>query len=359
MELKRHDPNGNKPVVNLIDHFELTGPNGRHVCLVFEVLSKSLLSLVKRCNYRGAPVPLIKNIAKQILEGLHFVHTSCKIIHTDVKPENILFVPPIEEVERLNKEAARAAQAIAERRRNRSGDVCVDDETPLEVFERSAYMSDPDLAFCRGRVKVVDFGNACWIDRHFTDDIQTRQYRGPEVILGAGYDASADIWSVACVIFEIATGDFLFDPHSGRDYDRDEDHLALMMELLGPIPRQFALRGQYSRDYFSRSGELKHIRRLNFWSLRDVLREKYKFSPEDSEALASFLLPMLAFDPGRRATTEECLAHPWLNDPTSPTVEEPPAVRSSSDAPPIERSSDESGEHDDSSEYGGAGEEMD
>ena len=29
--------------------------------------------------------------------------------------------------------------------------------------------------------KIVDFGNACWIDKQFTDDIQTRQYRCPEV----------------------------------------------------------------------------------------------------------------------------------------------------------------------------------
>ena len=29
--------------------------------------------------------------------------------------------------------------------------------------------------------KIVDFGNACWIHKHFTDDIQTRQYRCPEV----------------------------------------------------------------------------------------------------------------------------------------------------------------------------------
>ena len=26
--------------------------------------------------------------------------------------------------------------------------------------------------------------------------------------------------------FELATGDYLFEPHSGDDYSRDEDHLA-------------------------------------------------------------------------------------------------------------------------------------
>lgn len=57
-----------------------------------------------------------------------------------------------------------------------------------------------DLSF-----KVVDLGNACWRNCHFTEDIQTRQYRCPEVILGSGYDTASDMWSAACVFFEAAT----------------------------------------------------------------------------------------------------------------------------------------------------------
>ena len=54
------------------------------------------------------------------------------------------------------------------------------------------------------------------------------RYRSPEVILGAGYDTSADVWSLACVLFEAATGDLLFSPKEGATWSRDEDHLALM-----------------------------------------------------------------------------------------------------------------------------------
>ena len=45
--------------------------------------------------------------------------------------------------------------------------------------------------------------------------------------------------------FELATGDHLFEPHSGEDYTRDEDHLAHIIELAGNIPRHIALSGQY------------------------------------------------------------------------------------------------------------------
>lgn len=54
--------------------------------------------------------------------------------------------------------------------------------------------------------------------------------------------------------FELATGDYLFEPHSGEDYTRDEDHLAHIIELLGRIPREIALSGKYSKDFFNKRG---------------------------------------------------------------------------------------------------------
>jgi serine/threonine protein kinase len=77
--------------------------------------------------------------------------------------------------------------------------------------------------------KIVDLGNSCWIDKHFSEEIQTRQYRAPEVIINSGYDTSADIWSVACMTFELLQGDLLFDPAAGDDYERDEGALLLRL----------------------------------------------------------------------------------------------------------------------------------
>jgi len=55
--------------------------------------------------------------------------------------------------------------------------------------------------------------------------------------------------------FELATGDYLFEPHSGENYSRDEDHLAHIIELLGPIPRAIALMGKYSSEFFTKRGK--------------------------------------------------------------------------------------------------------
>ena len=61
--------------------------------------------------------------------------------------------------------------------------------------------------------------------------------------------------------FELATGDYLFEPHSTREYTRDEDHLAHIIELLGNIPRHIALAGAYSKDFFNRKGKSTYKRR--------------------------------------------------------------------------------------------------
>lgn len=173
------------------------------------------------------------------------------------------------------------------------------------------------------RVKIADLGNACWVEKHFTNDIQTRQYRAPEVILGINYDTSCDIWSAACVIFELATGDYLFSPHTGQRYSKDEDHIAQMIELLGKMSRSFALGGKYSEEIFNRRGELRHIRDLEYWKLEDVFMEKYRMDPLDAKELASFLLPMLEYSPRRRSTAQECLRHSFLSaDRSNPRPEE-------------------------------------
>lgn len=171
---------------------------------------------------------------------------------------------------------------------------------------------DPAFESCEIEVKIADLGNACWVHKHFTEDIQTRQYRSLEVILGASYNVSADIWSTACMAFELATGDYLFEPHSGENYCRDEDHIAHIIELLGPIPKKIVASGTLSHFVFNKKGELRHITGLKPWGLEEVLIQKYEWECDEATAFADFLRPMLEFDPDQRATAAHCLDHPWL-----------------------------------------------
>ncbi len=104
-------------VVQLLDRFYIYGPNGKHMCMVFEVCGENLLSLIKRYDYRGIPLELVKIIALHSLIGIDFLHRKCSIIHTDLKPENVLMMP----TEPFNLQAVQAernevvAREVAER----------------------------------------------------------------------------------------------------------------------------------------------------------------------------------------------------------------------------------------------------
>ena len=69
----------------LLDHFVHLGPHGTHMCMVFEAYGENLLQVIERYNSHGIPIKIVKNFARHILQGLHFLHTSCGIIHTDLK----------------------------------------------------------------------------------------------------------------------------------------------------------------------------------------------------------------------------------------------------------------------------------
>ncbi|XP_012726067.2 SRSF protein kinase 1a isoform X2 [Fundulus heteroclitus] len=511
--VRNSDPDDPKRemVVQLLDDFKISGVNGTHVCMVFEVLGHHLLKWIIKSNYQGLPLACVKSIIRQVLQGLDYLHTKCQIIHTDIKPENILMsvdepyvrklaaeatewqragAPPPSgsaistapapkqtvkmsknKKKKLKKKQKRQAELLekcimdlekmektTETREEEDDDEDKDPQSPkgracaplrhmsLQEFinddsaewsatpdnrvgpdelseancnghadaeERQSsctnedqhngngeppeeqHQESPVHPLCNGvestdfnelyceldgrgarssgvterglpagleegeleqsilqeedeedeecryriqeglrndkltagsllvnplepgnaeriKVKIADLGNACWVHKHFTEDIQTRQYRSLEVLIGAGYSTPADIWSTACMAFELATGDYLFEPHSGEDYSRDEDHLALMIELLGKIPRHYALSGKYSQEYFTKRGDLKHITKLKPWGLLEVLVEKYEWPHEEAECFSDFLLPMLELVPEKRATAAECLRHPWL-----------------------------------------------
>eukprot|EP00930_Biecheleria_cincta_P036914 TRINITY_DN2529_c0_g1_i2.p1 TRINITY_DN2529_c0_g1~~TRINITY_DN2529_c0_g1_i2.p1 ORF type:complete len:782 (+),score=185.89 TRINITY_DN2529_c0_g1_i2:28-2346(+) len=373
-----HGGGGSEHVVKMTDHFWHTGPNGRHKCMTFEVMGENLLALVKHYDYNGLPLPLCRRLSRHTLLGLEFIHAR-GVIHTDVKLENVLIQR--HDLAELAREADQAHLAFMEQKSgleqlsksqkkrmkkkskaqtkdgaaDQAEDAESDKEAPADKPSAPAAkgkgegQADGDsqaVAACGRPVppvrqrerfdtlrhsetfaKLADFGNGIVANKPVTDDIQTRQYRSPEVIIGADWDSSADVWSAACMFFELATGDFLFDPRTGDDWDREEDHLALIAELLGGLPcKEYCLSGKYSKDFFLNSGQLKHIKNKNLklWPLKDVLMEKYSFPEPDAEEMADFLLPMLTWEPRNRQAASEALKHRWLEPRESEEEKEPP-----------------------------------
>ena len=113
-------------------------------------------------------------------------------------------------------------------------------------------------------------------------------------------------------VFELITGDYLFDPQSGTKYGKDDDHIAQIIELLGTFPKTLCISGKWSQEIFNRKGELRNIHRLRHWALPDVLREKYHFSVEEARRIADFLLPMLELLPAERANAGGMANHAFM-----------------------------------------------
>ncbi|CAD7934992.1 unnamed protein product [Amoebophrya sp. A120] len=422
---------GHTGVVQLIDYFEHNGANGRHICMVFEPMGPNVLSVIKRYNFKGIPTDLVRKITAHTLIGLDYLHRVCGIIHTDLKPENVLvqcphgipvdkhgtplITPEMIKINRkkdflesdslalpggrsaLTKSQKRRARNRRNKEQNSSSISKSNDKQPLQpppyvkpflkpsrsdpsllssyaeaetmllkppyhhhmaqMFQQprevpldekngkkipkdrrnEKHMCTPDVEELREKCevvknldlfthddvvyKVVDLGNACWTHTHFSDDIQTRQYRSPEVMIGSGYDTSSDIWSLACMTFELLTGDYLFDPKPSDEYPRDEDHLALCIELLGKIPSHLVSKGRNGRTYFNRNGDLRHIKTLRYWGIEEVLNQKYNVDIMEARNLASFLIPMLALNPSDRVTAQKHLQHPWLRGLPSPDLD--------------------------------------
>ncbi|KAF8201365.1 kinase-like domain-containing protein [Mycena galopus ATCC 62051] len=444
------DPNtpvshpGKSHVISFLDHFRHQGPNGTHVCMVFEVLGENLLGLIKRNQNKGVPIPLVKQIAKQVLLGLDYMHRCCGVIHTDLKPENVLiYIPEVESVIQTELTLPSSASSASTSHQmpppttlkgvpassgrggnltpgprhhkvnvNITGSQPLPSTSPSGSFVSLSSLSSassgrsklpgqtwglgmlkisPDDTKSKGKeksdsgddlgmsalsmsrsapasmtavpvpgpshppltldlgsrgekvegeegwveevvdeadyemitVKIADMGNATWTNHHFTNDIQTRQYRCPEVIIGSTtWGTSADIWSIACLLFELITGgDYLFDPAQAPrgaggkpKYTKDDDHMAQILELLGDLPDHVRRSGRWSGEFFDPNGKLLHIPNLRPWPLPAVLHDKYLFPPPEAEAMSEFLLPMLRLDPDARMSAGQLVQHAWLSD---------------------------------------------
>lgn len=75
---------GYKHVLGLLDHFVHMGPHGHHVCLVHEVMCRNLHEFSFHFEYQQLPLDLVREVAKQMLKGLEYLHTVCGVIHTGI-----------------------------------------------------------------------------------------------------------------------------------------------------------------------------------------------------------------------------------------------------------------------------------
>lgn len=200
-------------------------------------------------NISGLPENLAKSYLRQLLSGIAYCHAH-RVLHRDLKPQNLL----------------------------------IDN---------------------RGNIKLADFGLARAFGvpvRNFTHEVVTLWYRPPEILLGEKtYSTAVDIWSLGCIFAEMLTKKPLFPG------DSEIDQLFRIFRLLG-TPDESMWPGVTQLQDFNNSFP-RWEAPSRFSDILPELKASGILSKEGWHLMSELLL----YDPERRLTAREALAHPYLN----------------------------------------------
>jgi len=270
-----YDPDGKHNTLRMTKHFIFK----RHLCLIFELLSCNLYEMIKQNQFRGFPCCWIRIFLSQLLSTMKILKQA-RIIHCDLKPENVLLV-----------------------RKNESD------------------------------IKLIDYGSACIEGQTVYSYIQSRFYRSPEALLGLPYDCGIDMWSLGCICAELFLGLPIFP--GVNQYNQ----VYRIVNMIGMPPLSMLQRGKQVNKFFNatRTGsyELKTgeqyakengcdpvVNKIYFKgrNLRELVelyplpndQEQRAQELEARECFLHFLCGLLRWDPAERWTPHQAARHPFI-----------------------------------------------
>lgn len=243
--LKTHEDEQGTGTEYLVEYIEGFYEEGL-LHLVFEFIGDSLLDVLGETR-RGFSLETLRRYMFHMILALNKIH-ELGIIHRDIKLENLL----------------------------------IDKEQNL--------------------LKLCDFGSVAIIkqytDRMLTEYVATRWYRSPEILVGATYGKSADIWAAGCVMAEMTDSYPLFPGTSNIDMFHQ------IQKVLGPLPDDHLALFEINKRYES----------YVFPVIAQTTSLSKKYSNKLDTMAIDFLERCLEVDPAKRITTTEALEHPFLSD---------------------------------------------
>ncbi|KAE8151541.1 kinase-like domain-containing protein [Aspergillus avenaceus] len=285
---------------HLLDTFTLNHDSRIHLALVSEPLREPLWMYQRRFVGDVIPSGILKVTVQMILEALDYLHSECHIIHTDLKPDNVMV--KVEDPSILDESAKDEYQHPLPQK------LCPDGH--ITYLSRNNYGPPQKTA---GIITITDFDLAVYGDKPNNGCIQAEIYRAPEVILDAGFSYSADIWSLGVMLWDLLEGRKLFkdvDPVQVQEYS-ESGHLSHITALLGPAPDALLSNGRRTGRFYTTDGHLKYPTApptsFNFEGLLNNIRS------EDKTLFIQFIRRMLKWHPEDRSTAKELLQDPWLS----------------------------------------------
>jgi serine/threonine-protein kinase SRPK3 len=326
-------------LINMIEHFKFKPLQSKKyaICMVFELMACSLYQLIRRGKYKkGLPPEIVYNISLQIIEGVKDIHKKLKMIHTDIKPENILIKGYeknikniINEIDKYNlsnmykemldneknifllslkkkNNIKKLKQIVKNKMKDKIISIMEQIKQKPESDNDNENESEKELEnedLNNIKVVISDFGSIRDLnDYNKKEEIQTRYYRAPEIVLKCNFDERCDIWSLGCSIYEILTGDILFNPEKDDLHSRDFHHIYWFYEICGDIPKWMIEKSDRKKEFFNKNGSFL-AKKPETWNIKEVIKEEKKIDIIDNEKLElviNMIDSMLKINPNER-----------------------------------------------------------
>lgn len=290
--IKKWDKTNKSNCAHLLRSFEYYG----HKCFVFPLFGRSVYGFLSDNRFVPFALAHVKQFAWQIIAAMKFMH-DCKIIFTDLKPENLVF----EGTKRISRSISSVLPSLPyafnfwKMRMLKAGYT----ENNINWIKIQIPIDT--------RLKVIDFGSALFEAKWHNHLVQTRHYRAPEVVLGMRWKYPIDIWSIGCIMLEFIYGRMVFNTHDSID------HLNQMITMIGPMPKKMYKSIPYEvfNAYFHADGRLR-LDKAKISAVHCKPMKEY-FGPKDA-VMHDLVSKMLRWDPKTRITCEEALRHPYFAD---------------------------------------------
>ncbi|KAL2018146.1 hypothetical protein VTK56DRAFT_1222 [Thermocarpiscus australiensis] len=293
---------GQSLIRELYDAFELEAPAGKHQCLVHQPMHMTVLEMMK-LNPQPFNLPLLKMTLKRVLTALDFLHTDASVIHADIKTDNLML--SLEDHTMMDDFARAEENEPSPRNRSTSPGPSTD--------YRSRRFRPPKAGKGYGLPVLCDFGEARIGAAHETGQFaQPHIYRAPEVIFEMPWGSAIDVWNVACLTWDLFEGEHLFGDIFDVQGNHDPfKHLALMVAVAGPPPREFVQRSETTEQCFNSNGDWIASEEAAVPPVSLESLEK-RLAGREKEDFIRSIRSMLQWLPERRKTAKQLLEDPWL-----------------------------------------------